>query len=89
MRYFLPNGVEVPDPGVRVSIDVDDEDYTSSPTWLRVYEEGDEDFPWMLDGFSRDGGYTEDVRTFRTLEEALAFIPDFVQSNIDTLTWEP
>lgn len=85
MRYFKPDGTEVTE--FKHKICMGEANYTRKPEVLRVYEEdcGD-DWPWHLDGFDSNGLYTEDVRRYKSEEEAISHIPDFVKEN-DDLEW--
>lgn len=82
MRYFALDGTPLGAPAIRHSAVEDDPPYTTTPSHVRVYDEGDNEHPWMLDAFDCvTGFYSEDVRTFATEDEAVAFIPAFVASN--------
>lgn len=61
--------------------------YTTEPTHLRIYREdhGDE-FPWCLDGVDDLGFYTEDISRFRTMDECIHMIPQFLSDNAH-LNW--
>lgn len=61
--------------------------YTSEPTHLRIYKEdyGDE-FPWCLDGVDDAGNFTEDLSRFRTMDECIDVIPQFLADNAH-LNW--
>lgn len=64
--------------------------YTSTPTHLRIYREDTGDaFPWHIDGADETGHFTEDVRRYATLEQAVAAMTEFVsdQDGVATFQW--
>lgn len=81
MRYFTLDAVEIPRPAYIQSV-ADDDPYTTRPSFLRISDQDDDEFPWVLDGVDKyTGHYSEDVRTFATEAEAVAGIPEFVAFN--------
>lgn len=87
MRYFTLDAVEIPRPAYVQSV-ADDDPYTTRPSFVRIYDEGDEEHPWMVDAVDKyTGHYTEDVRTFATEAEAVAFVPEFVAFNREHGGW--
>jgi hypothetical protein len=78
MRWFTTSGTEIAAPDVTVSLT---DDYTTRPTFLRVYDEGDIEHPWMIDGIDHDGVYTEACYTFATEAEAVAALTRFMAEN--------
>lgn len=70
--------IEVPD---------DNEDpYTSTPTHVRLYQEGEE---WFIDGQDDSYRYTEMCWSYDTFAEAAANLADFVKlSQLSGVTWQ-
>lgn len=63
--------------------------YTSTPTHLRIYkDEGNAEHPWTLDGADDEGNYTEDVRCFKSVDEAIGCIADFLKDNEEVVEWK-
>ena len=54
---------------------LEDDEYTSVVTRLRIFDEGD---GWALDGADDVGRYTEAVWKYDSHEEAVAAMPEFV-----------
>ena len=54
---------------------LEDDEYTSVVTRLRVFDEGD---GWALDGADDVGRYTEAIWKYDSHEEAVAAMPEFV-----------
>ena len=54
---------------------LEDDEYTSVVTRLRIFDEGD---GWALDGADDVGRYTEAIWKYDSHEEAVAAMPEFV-----------
>lgn len=65
------------------------DDYTAFPKKVRITSEGDETYPWVIDGYDPDSGdYTEDVWSFETWEQARSAIGPFVDyTRTHGVTW--
>lgn len=70
-------GNPAPQPYVK-PYDGEGDGYTSDATHVRIVDEGYEDYTWVVDGVDGAGRFTEDVRSFATLEDAQAFVPEFI-----------
>jgi bifunctional pyridoxal-dependent enzyme with beta-cystathionase and maltose regulon repressor activities len=69
MKHFAPEQIQA----------LPNDSYTSEPRKLRIVKDGDNDYPWQLDAYDdATGAYTEEVHNFATFEEAVAFIPEFI-----------
>lgn len=61
------------------------DEYTSTPTHIRVFEDAGE---WFVDGADNDLRYTEACWSYDTFDEALAAIPEFVAEASSEWRWD-
>jgi hypothetical protein len=66
---------------MKPSVPIEDDEYTTVVTRLRIFDEGD---GWALDGADDVGRYTEAIWKFDTHEEAVAQQPAFIDWLIKT-----